>query len=106
MTWLRVVAMTLALGLLPPALAFQAKDSEKKDDKKVVKGILPANFKKLGLTDKQKQEVYRLQAEYKEKADELKRKLELLKKEEREKIEGVLTAEQMKRLKELRAGEK
>ncbi len=115
MVRLRFLALLVAFGVLTPALAFQDKDSKddkkegKKDGKKEppkLKGMLPPNFKKLGLTDKQVQTIYKLQADFKEKTDELKAKLDKLKKEERDKIEAVLSPEQMKRLKEIRSGEK
>ena len=40
-----------------------------------VKGVLPANWGKLGLSDEQKQKVYKVQGEYKEKIADLKKQV-------------------------------
>lgn len=78
------------------------KTEEKKDEKKDVKlkGRLPNGWGKLGLTDQQKQRVYRLQAEYDTLIAELKSKLEKAKNDRQQALEGVLTAEQKKSLKQ------
>jgi hypothetical protein len=81
---------------------------DKKDDKQPpkVKGQLPPFFKKIGLRDDQIQKIYVLRAGYKTKIDALKMQMEKLKADEKQEIEKVLTPEQLKRLKELRSGEK
>jgi hypothetical protein len=71
-----------------------------------IRGQLPANYGKLGLTDVQKQSVYKIRADYKGKIDQLAKQLAKLKSEEKEALEKVLTPEQLKRLKEIRSGEK
>jgi hypothetical protein len=71
-----------------------------------VRGTLPANYAKIGLTDIQKQKVYKIRAEYKGKFDQLAKQIAKLKAEEKEALEKTLTAEQLKRLKEIRSGEK
>lgn len=105
---IRFVAALLILGLVGFAASQEKdKDAKKPADKPTkLKGFLPANFKKLGLTDKQVQEVYRVQAEYKSKLDDLKAKMKQLQDAQREAVEKVLTDEQRKRLKEIRTGEK
>jgi CRISPR/Cas system-associated endoribonuclease Cas2 len=100
---LRIAVTLMALSLLGAAF-MQGKSDEKTPVKP--KGVLPANFKKLGLTDVQRDKIYILQAEYKAKADDLRKQLEKLRAEERDSIEKVLTPEQLKRLKEIRSGEK
>lgn len=107
MIHLRVGVVVLAMTLLGAA-GFQEKGKEKKaeDPPTKLKGTLPANFKKLGLTDNQVQKIYKIRNDYRVKQEELKRKMEQLKTEEKDTIEKVLTPEQRKRLREIRAGEK
>ena len=50
------------------------EDAKDKDTPKL-KGQLPANWGKLGLTDEQKQKVYKVQAEFKEKIADLEKQL-------------------------------
>lgn len=102
----RIFALLLIVVLLAPALAFQEKDKPKEDPKPTPKlrGMLPPNYKKLGLSEEQKQRVYKIQADYRDMIDALQAKIEKLKKEQREKIEGVLTPGQVKRLQEIRDG--
>jgi Spy/CpxP family protein refolding chaperone len=74
------------------------------DDKKPaakVKGQLPPNWSKLGLTDEQKQKVYEAQGEYREKIAELEKQIKDLRKQERTAMEKVLTDAQKARLKEI-----
>jgi Spy/CpxP family protein refolding chaperone len=66
-----------------------------------LKGTLPANWGKLGLTDDQKQKVYKVQADYKDKIADLEKQLKELKDTEKTDMEKVLTDEQKKRLREL-----
>jgi hypothetical protein len=102
--------LRLLAGMMVLAMAFlgTAYSQDKSDDKTPTKirGQLPMYFGKLGLRDDQKQKVYKLRADYKSKTDQLKRQLEKLKYEEKEALETVLTQDQLKRLKELRTGEK
>lgn len=104
---IRVAVMFVSLALLGAAY-FQDKDKGKKDDDPPakLKGTLPQNYKKLGLTDKQVQEVYKIQADYKAKMDDLQKKLDKLRGERNEAYEKVLSAEQKKRLQEIKSGEK
>lgn len=90
------------------------KDDAKKDDGKKeevkketpgrVRGMLPANYRKLGLTDEQKNKIYRLQAEYDDKIKEAEERLAKLKAERSKVAETVLTDAQKARLKEILAG--
>jgi hypothetical protein len=95
----RIGVMVLALVVLGAAY-FQDNPPTK------VRGQLPTYFKKLGLRDDQVQAIYRLRANYKTKLDDLKRQIDKLKADEKDAVEKVLTAEQLKRLRELRSGEK
>ncbi len=102
--------MCLLAGMLVLSMAFlgAANSQDKSDDKTPTKirGQLPQLFGKLGLRDDQKQRIYKLCADFKVKKDQLQRQLDKLKADEKEATEAVLTPEQMKRLKELRSGEK
>jgi hypothetical protein len=97
----------LGVTVLALAMVGVAYSQEKSDDKTAkVRGQLPAFYKKLGLRDDQIQKIYQIRADYKGKVDELRRKMEQLKATEKGELEKVLTPEQLKRLKELRLGEK
>jgi hypothetical protein len=63
---------------------------------------LPADWKKLGLSDEQKKKVYAIEDEYGPKIAALQKQIEDLKKEENSKRYAVLTDEQKKHLKEIR----
>jgi Spy/CpxP family protein refolding chaperone len=95
----------LALVLL--AGNWLAAADEKKADSPAVKakGTLPANWKKLGLTDDQVQKVYRIESDYREKIGVLEAQIKKLKEEQRAEMESVLTDAQKARLKEIRSGE-
>jgi hypothetical protein len=107
----RLLAACLMLGLVGFVFS-QDKDAAKdkpkdnKPDDKKLSGMLPANFKKLGLTESQRQTIYKIQADYKAKKDEVTRQLAKLKAAEKEDIEKVLTDIQKKELKAIRTGEK
>jgi len=79
------------------------KDETKKEDKKnepagKYKGTLPQNWREIGLTDNQKQEVYRIQTKYNEKIDKLEAEIKELKTKMSDDRFKVLTAEQKKSL--------
>jgi hypothetical protein len=81
----------------------------KKDDKKVdppvkVKGSLPANWGKIGLSDDQKQSIYKIQGKYSDEIDKLDARIKELKATRDKEMRGVLTADQKKRLEELILG--
>ncbi len=113
---LRFGVTTLATFLL---LAGWIVGQEKKVDKKPegepkkpevepevkLKGTLPMYYKRLGLSEDQKQQVYRVKKSFREKAAALEKQIKLLKAEEKAAIEKVLTAAQRARLKEIRSGE-
>src|SRR5262245_54028642 len=110
---LRAVTLLLAIVLLSDTGVFsqEKKDTTKETTKEVkdsgkVKGTLPANFGKLGLSDQQKQEVYKIRAKYQEQKKKLEEQLEALKTDERTDLDKGLTPEQRKRLREILLGEK
>jgi Spy/CpxP family protein refolding chaperone len=98
------IVVVLVVALLVGAQT-ENKDKEKdkkKEDEPKLKGFLPANFAKLGLTDAQKQRIYKIQADSRAKLAEIEKQKAKLKAEEREAIDAVLTPEQAKELERLR----
>ncbi len=85
------------------------KDEPKKEDKKTeplakAKGVLPQNWKKLGLTDAQVQDIYKVQNKYDGEIDKLQVKIDELKANRTKDTKAVLTAEQKKRLDDILTG--
>jgi Spy/CpxP family protein refolding chaperone len=104
MARLRCAFFVLGLALLAvTSTSGQDKKGDKDDPK--VKGTLPAHWKDLGLSDDQKQKVYKIQANYKTKIDDLEKKIKDLKAEEHEERLKVLTDDQKKKLREILLGE-
>lgn len=105
MTRIRIGVTLLAMTLL--AASYQEKDKDKKAEEPTkLKGQLPANFKRLGLSEEQVQKVYKLRADTKAKINDLEKQIKKLREDEKEALEKILTPDQRKRLKELRTGEK
>jgi Spy/CpxP family protein refolding chaperone len=91
-------ALTLALlGL--------ARSQEKPDDKKPAPQ-LPAFYKKLNLTEEQKEKIFKIRADAKKKVDALALEIKKIWTKEKADNEAVLTPEQRKLLHALRTGEK
>jgi hypothetical protein len=95
---IRALLAVLAIAVVLNAGLFGDDKTEKKGK---AKGTLPANWGKLGLSDEQKQKVYTVQTEYRDKIAELEQKLKAAKKQEREEMEKILTDAQKARLKEI-----
>ena len=96
------------LAALLVGVVWSADDPKKPgDDKKdpPARGSLPANWKKLGLTDDQVKKVYKIQTDYRAKLDTLAEQIRDLKKKEMVELETVLTDAQKARLKEIKTGE-
>jgi len=93
---------TILVGQAPTPGA-PAKQKDAKPEPKA-KGYLPMNWKQLGLTDKQVQDVYKIQTKHGEEIDKLEAKIAELKAQIfKERLE-VLTPEQKKRLEEILKG--
>ncbi len=75
---------------------------DKKDPETKAKGVLPKFYKSLGLTDDQKQTIYKVQTSYNAKIDALQKQVKDLRAEEAAAIEKTLTKSQMDRLLELK----
>ena len=81
---------------------FLVGDDKKPDEPATkLKGKLPAHFKKLGLSDKQMQDIFKIEAGYTDKIEALTKQLADLKKAEKHDVDNVLTDEQKTHLKEL-----
>jgi hypothetical protein len=73
--------------------------------KKIRKGRLPNHYAEV-VTEKQKEDIYKIQEEYKPKIDALKAQLDAVNKEMNDKISAVLTADQKKKVEEAEAAAK
>jgi Spy/CpxP family protein refolding chaperone len=71
------------------------------DGPKKPKGRLPANWAKLGLTAEQKDQVYKIQSDFRNRIAPLEQKLKELRQEELREMEKVLTEPQKARLQEI-----
>lgn len=83
----------------------QDKDKKVDDPPMKFRGMLPAGWKKLGLSEKQVQEIYKIQNEYGTKIDAFEVKIKQLKDEQKTAMEKVLTKAQKDLLKEIKSGE-
>ncbi len=100
---LRFVVPLLVVGLLSSGfLLGQGKKTDKEPI--IVSKRLPNNYKQLGLSTKQKNEIYRIHAKYAVEIEKLKQQLEALREQEKVDTENVLTAAQKARLREIRGG--
>lgn len=109
------LALFACLLVLSSGLVGQEKKEDpKKDDKKVdskkedppakLKGVLPPNWKKLGLTDAQVQDIYKVQNKYNEEISKLEAKIKELKAAREKEEKAILTPDQKKRLDEILTG--
>jgi hypothetical protein len=113
MRGIRLGALLLAAGLLVlcslvavGSLVGDDKKADTKDPEPRARGILPKYYKQLGVTDDQKQAIYKIENTYTAKIDALQKQIKDLKAEELVAIEKVLTKAQLDRLQELRNGDK
>jgi Spy/CpxP family protein refolding chaperone len=105
-----LVPLALLLALLV-GLSSPAQDKEKKKDPNdekpaaKLKGPLPAHFKKLGLSDKQKQQVLKIMADSRAKVAQLQKEIKDTRDKARKDAEAVLTPDQRKLLRKLKTGD-
>lgn len=110
-----LLALITALVVLSGGLVGQdaKKDDKKPDTAKIekkdepaakAKGVLPQNWKKLGLTDDQVQRIYKVQNKYDDEIDKLQARIDDLKASKTKDSKAILTAEQKKRLEEILIG--
>jgi hypothetical protein len=102
---LRFVVSLLVVGLLSGGLLL-GEDKKPEKEPIIVKAQLPANYKKLGLSDQQRKDIYKIRGKYAAKIEELQQKIAALKEQEKTEVESVLTDVQKARLKEIRSGTK
>ena len=92
-----VCGLVVMLALMGGVLAAQ----EKRDPQARGKGQLPPNWNKLGLSDEQKEQVYKIQAEFQAKIEDLEAQLRKLRAMQGNELRKVLTDAQRQRLLEL-----
>jgi len=83
-----------------------AKKDEPKKDEPVgkAKGILPMNWKKIGLAEDQVQTIYKIQNKYGDEIDKLDAKIKELKATRDKEMKAVLSTDQKKKLEEILLG--
>jgi hypothetical protein len=94
----------LVLLLVTFALGDVSLGQNAKDEPVKFKGVLPQNWGKLGLSDEQKQKVYKVQTDYDQKVGALEKQLKDLKAQEKSEMDKILTDAQKARLKEILLG--
>jgi hypothetical protein len=85
-------------------LAQDAKKGQDQDAKKVqerLRGQLPAGYGKLGLSDDQRQRIYKIQSAYDTKIGALEEQLRKLRADQKREIDSVLTADQLKLMRKI-----
>ena len=88
-----------------PAVIGRRTQPRKKGEGRKVKGQLPQGWSKLDLTAAQKEEIYKINREHKDKVDKLREEIRKLDDEYSKKCVAVLTDEQRKKLIDIVAGE-
>lgn len=95
--------LTLSGGVVGQDTKKEKVKVEKKDTAPArVKGMLPANWGKIGLSADQKQEIYKIQAKYNGEIDKLEAKIKEIRANRDKEMKAVLTADQQKKLNEIR----
>jgi hypothetical protein len=98
-----IICLVALVVVLVGALHGQDKAEPSK-----IKGTLPANWGKIGLSDEQKQQIFRVQADFSEKIMALEKQLKEMRAKEKQALEAVLNDDQKKLLKDIilkKAGE-
>lgn len=104
---LRASTFALFCGTLVLAAGLSAQDAKpvaKAEDTSKVKGFLPQNWGKIGLTDDQRQQVYKVQAKYNTEIEKLEAKIKELKGTRDQEMKAVLSPDQKKKLEEILTG--
>lgn len=103
----RVAVCALVCGLVGLTGGVVGQDAKKDEPKAVAKeepkakGLLPQNWGKIGLTDDQRQRVYKIQAKYGDEIEKLEAKIKQLRSTREKEMREVLTADQKRRLEEI-----
>src|SRR5580692_6459470 len=94
----RLCLLALLGGMFILAGGLSGQDPKKDDPPAKIKGKLPAYWGKIGLTDVQKQDVYKIQGKYGMEIDKLKAKIAELESTRDKEMKAVLTDDQKKAL--------
>lgn len=96
--------LVVMLGVLAAALLIaNGLQGQDKKEPAPFKGVLPPNFGKIGITEEQKQKIYKIGNETREKVAELEKKIAELREKGKQEVLNLLTEEQKKKLKEILA---
>ena len=104
MSRLRFLTALFAFGLLSSGFLMGEDKKTEKEPIIVRAQPLPRYFKQLGLSDKQKNSIYSIQAKYSAEIKKLNEQIAALKEQSKADVENVLTAGQKARLREIRSG--
>jgi hypothetical protein len=104
MKGLRLLAVAVGLVVVGSPWVAGQDPTKPKDPAPKMRGQLPPNWGKLGLSDEQKQKVYAAQTKYRDKIDSLKKQMADLLDQEKKEMESVLTDAQKTRLREIATG--
>jgi Spy/CpxP family protein refolding chaperone len=99
-----VVLFSGVVGQEATSRAQDKKEAKKDDPPAKAKGVLPQNWGKIGLTDDQKQEIYKIQGKYNGEIEKLEAKIKELKGTRDKEMKAVLNADQKKKLDEILTG--
>jgi hypothetical protein len=92
---------TCLLVLSGGSIGQDKKEDKKSDPAPKVKGTLPANWGKLGLSDTQVQDIYKVRNKYNDEIAKLKAKITELETTRDKESKAILTPDQKKRLEEI-----
>jgi hypothetical protein len=101
---LSVVVLAMGMFLLSGGLTGQEPKKDPKEPVGKVKGFLPNNWKKIGLSEDQVQQIYKIQKKYDDEIDKLEAKIAELKVAKDKERKAVLTPDQKKKLDEILTG--
>ncbi len=97
-------SMFALVGGLAVLAAGSNGQEPKKEDSPKLKGFLPQNWAKIGLTDDQKQQIYKVQAKHGTEIEKLEAEIRKHKADRDAELKTILTADQKKKLEEILTG--
>src|SRR5215204_5040750 len=100
----RMVVAALALAVVTSPWVVGDEPVRGREPAPKMRGQLPQNWGKLGLSDEQKQKVYEVQAKHRAKIEALERQMAELKDQQKKEMDGILTTAQKARLREILSG--
>jgi hypothetical protein len=100
----RLALCLLLAGLFALSGGLVGQEPKKDDPPVRAKGVLPPNWKKIGLTEDQVQNIYKIQGKYNDEIEKLEAKIKDLKATKEKEMKGVLSADQKKKLEEILIG--